>query len=141
MDNHKQLDFWGFVARLLYPAFIVFATFNTSGYSFYHWVIEQPTDDLILKLFCGGMLGFGYYNIGETMSVALQRTGLLIVVVTASAGSWYLIDQRWITVDNRTDLINAIQATLVLVMGVGLSYAHLHSRIGGIKVVEEGRNV
>ena len=141
MNDYRHLDFWAFLARVLYPSFTVFATFNTSGYSFYHWVVDHPGDDLILKVFAGGMLAFSYYNIGETMSVALQRTGLLIVVVTASAGAWYLIDQRWITVDSRADLINAMQMTLVLVMAVGLSYAHLHSRIGGIKVVEEGRNV
>ncbi|MCR9174687.1 MAG: DUF6524 family protein [Alphaproteobacteria bacterium] len=141
MNDYRHLDLWAFLARVLYPSFTVFATFNTSGYSFYHWVVEQPGDDLILKVFAGGLLALSYYNIGETMAVALQRTGLLIVVVTGSAGAWYLIDQRWIAVDSRTDLINAMQMTLVLVMAVGLSYAHLHSRIGGIKVVEEGRNV
>jgi hypothetical protein len=141
MDGHYILGPSAFLARLLYPAFIVFATFNTSGYSFYHWLVDYPSDDLILKIFCGGVLGFAYYNITETGAVALQRTGLLLVTVTCSAAAWFAIDKNWVVIDNRDDLVNAMQVTLVVIMAIGLSYAHIHSRIGGVKIVEEGRNV
>lgn len=141
MDGHYILGPGAFLARLLYPAFVVFATFNTSGYSYYHWVVNHPMDDIILKVFCFGVLGFGYYNIAETGAVALQRTGLLLVTVSCSAGAWFAIDKGWVVIDNRTDLVNAMQVTLVVVMAIGLSYAHIHSRIGGVKIVEEGRNI
>jgi len=141
MDGHFILGPGGFLARILYPAFVVFASYNTSGYSFYHWVVDYPDEDIILKICCFGILGFGYYNIAETGAVALQRTGLLLVTIASSAGAWFAIDKGWVVIDNRTDLVNAMQCTLVFVMAVGLSYAHLHSRIGGVKIVEEGRNV
>lgn len=141
MDGHFILGPGGILARLLYPAFIVFATYNTSGYSYYHWVVDYPDQDIILKIGCFGVLGFAYYNITETGAVALQRTGLLLVTIAASAGAWFAIDKDWVTIDSRTDLINAMQFTVVLIMGAGLCYAHIHSRIGGVKIVEEGRNV
>jgi hypothetical protein len=141
MDGHYILGPSAFLARLLYPAFVVFATYNTSGYSYYHWVVDYPDDEIILKIACFGALGFAYYNITETSAVALQRTGMLFVAIAASAGALFAIDKEWIVVDSRDDLVNAMQCTLVFMMGVGLSYAHLHSRIGGVKIVEEGRNV
>jgi len=136
-----KLTIPGFVARVLYPMFVVFATYNTSGHSYYHWLIDYPDQDLILKVCVGGMLGFAYYNIGETTAVALQRTGLLISIVTCASGAWYLIDQGWVVIDSRKDLINAMQLTVVVIMSIGLSYAHIHSRVGGVKMVEEGRNI
>lgn len=139
MDGHFILGPGGILARLLYPAFIVFATYNTSGYSYYHWVVDYPNDDIILKICVFGILGFAYYNITETGAVALQRTGLLLVTIAVSGGAWFAIDKEWVAIESRTDLVNAIQFAVVVVMGIGLSYAHFHSRIGGVKIVEEGR--
>jgi hypothetical protein len=139
MDGHFILGPGGILARLLYPAFVVFASYNTSGYSYYHWVVDYPDQDIILKICCFGMLGFAVYNITETGAVALQRTGLLLVTITTSAGALFAIDKEWVVIESRTDLVNAMQFTLVVVMCIGLCYAHFHSRIGGVKIVEEGR--
>lgn len=139
MDDYKRIDLGAFLARFLYPMFVVFATYNTSGYSFYHWVVDPVDEDIILKLIAGGMLGFAYYNIGEITALSLQRAGLLMVTIICSAAAWYVIDQEWIKIETREDLINAMQFTLVMIMAIGLSYAHIHYRIGGIKQVEDAR--
>ncbi|NQW11896.1 MAG: hypothetical protein HQ481_18695 [Alphaproteobacteria bacterium] len=141
MGGFKRIDTGAFLARVLYPMFVVFATYNTSGYSFYHWIIDPVDEDLILKLIAAGLLGFGYYNIGEISILSLQRTGFLMVTVTCSAVAWYIIDKEWIKIESREDLINAMQFTVVMIMAIGLSYAHVHYRIGGIKQVEEARNI
>ena len=44
------------VVRWLLCTFIVFATYNVTGYSYYHWLVVGPAGDWALKTLIGWLL-------------------------------------------------------------------------------------
>ncbi len=49
------------VVRLLVSLALVFATYNPTGYSFYHWLIDTGSGPLSLKLLAAVSLAMIYY--------------------------------------------------------------------------------
>jgi len=140
LDHHKDLGLGGVAARALYCTFVVFAAYNASGYSFYHWVTSpevEKTSEYILQLLIGGALGFGFYNISDITKRTLQPIGVALVSVTIAAMAWYLVEERWVELRTVDDLVTAVQFTVVGVFTAGICYAHIHSRIGGLKQIKE----
>lgn len=137
MGAHQSLDFGGIVVRTLMCMFIVFATYNASGYSFYHWVESTGTEDLILKLMCAAALGFGFYFIIDISRRTLHRLGLSLVTAFCATSAWYVVDSGWVRVETREDVITAVQMTFVAIVTIGVCYSHYHYRISNLKQVEE----
>ena len=139
MGNHT-LDFGGVIARILLCVFIVFGTYNVSGYSYYHWVTSdqlQPPSEHILQLAIAGALGFGFYTIGDIPRRSLQKAGVPLISLMFAAFSWYLVEADWIEIRTFEDLITAIQLTAVAILTFGVCFSFLHYRLGGVKQVEE----
>ena len=60
----------GFLIRWISAMFLVLATFNPSGYSYYDWLTNLENDDWILKLLVGVVLAILY----ATFGLATQRS-------------------------------------------------------------------
>ncbi len=139
MGNHT-LDFGGVIARVLLCVFIVFGTYNVSGYSYYHWVTSdhlQPPSEHILQLAIAGALGFGFYTIGDITRRSLQKAGVPLISLMFAAFSWYLVEADWVEIRTFEDLVTAIQLTTVAILTFGVCFSFLHYRLGGVKQVEE----
>lgn len=136
-DGHRYLDLPGLSVRWLYAVFVTFATFNYSGYSYYHWLTDVEAEAWLLKFAVGAMLAFGFYNITDIAFRSLQPTGTILIGAICGFLSWYIIDEGWIVVRDAADLTTAIQFTVAAVFAFGLSYSHIHYRIGGVKQVED----
>lgn len=60
----------GIIVRWLIAMFIVFATFNPSGYSYVHWVLSDNKEPWSLKILTGIVLG----SIVATFFLATRRS-------------------------------------------------------------------
>lgn len=139
MGDH-QLGVGGVLARVLLCVFIVFSTYNVSGYSYYHWLTSneyQPASEHILQIAVAGALGFGFYTIGDISRRSLQKGGVGLMAIMFAASAWYLVEAGWVELRTVEDLITAIQLTVVAFLSFGVSYSFLHYRLGGVKQVEE----
>lgn len=67
-----------FIARLGGAIFVVLATFNPTGYSYIHWIINTGSDRLVLKLAIGLALFMLYYALLSITLAAFRRTGLIV---------------------------------------------------------------
>ena len=64
-----------FVARWLAALLLVLATYNPSGYSYYHWIGELEAGNWILKLLVGVVLAILYATFGLATQRSLGRLG------------------------------------------------------------------
>ncbi len=140
MGNAHTLDLGGVLARVLLCVFIVFSTYNVSGYSYYHWVtsdVIQPPSEHVLQIAIAGALGFGFYTIGDITRRSLQKGGVGLISIMFAASAWYLVEADWVELRTVDDLVTAIQLTVVGILTFGVCFSFLHYRLGGVKQVEE----
>ena len=81
-----------FVARWLAAMFLVLATYNPSGYSYYHWVSELDIGNWILKLLVAVVLAILYATFGLATQRSLGRLGIAAWLLFFAVATWMMID-------------------------------------------------
>ena len=66
------------VVRLLFSLVLVFATYNPTGYSFYHWLIDAGAGPLSLKLLATLSLAMVYYAAFRIVLAAFRGSGVIV---------------------------------------------------------------
>ena len=130
-----HFDWKAALARVLFSLFVVFAVYNPSGRSYWHWLWDgsghfwpKLTVGLLLMIIHGAILG--------TLFGALGRKGVALVTIAVLSA--------WITLAQLTELGGlsledfAIMplGVLSVVYAVGLCWSLLHHRLAGITHVE-----
>lgn len=119
------------IIRWLMALFIVLATYNPSGYSYYHWLVDFADDRWSLK----ALVGISMLILNLTFFFAslrsLRVTGLISATVFGLVVIWALVDHgylrdltTWSWVTLGLILIGSIQA-------VGVSWSHIRGRLSG----------
>lgn len=140
MGNNHTLDLGGVLARVLLCVFVVFSTYNVSGYSYFHWVTAeefQPPSEHVLQIAVAGALGFAFYTIGDITRRSLQKGGVGLISIMFAATAWFLVEAEWVELRTVEDLVTAVQLTVVGILTFGVCFSFLHYRLGGVKQVEE----
>lgn len=125
---HRSFTISNFLVRLQLSCVLVFGTYNPSGRSYLHWVVDGETDTLLLKAFVGIALVAAYWFVLVIAWLALDRIGLVLlalIAVSLGGGLWELglfPTDAW-----------AAQALLLggvaLMFAVGLSFAGFRYRL------------
>ena len=121
----------GFLVRCAGCVFVVFATFNPTGYSFYHWIIGSGDALVPLKVAVGLGLATAYLVAVRVARVALGMSGFitgLIATTLVSIGMLSLVSPgtRFAEVVRYLHLV-AVGTTLA----VGVSWSHIKHRVTG----------
>jgi Family of unknown function (DUF6524) len=132
-----HFDYRSFVARLLFSGFLVFATYNPSGYSYVHWISAWSLDQWEIKVLAGlvlfGVLAYLY----QTAISALKPSRALYIVIACVSASLVLAQAGLIDLSLWSTWINIALATAVVVLTIGMSISLLSHRIAGIYHTEE----
>jgi len=110
---------------------LVFASYNPTGQSYYHWAITQIPDITSVMAFSGLFLLIGWI---VYVRATLRSLGLIgIVLATALFGSlfWMLVDWQLIATDNSAVLTYSGQIILCLLMATGMSWSHIRRKMSG----------
>jgi len=119
------------LVRILAVMFLVTATYNPSGHSYYHWVLRTGFDLWIAKLFILLLLTAGFaICINATvrslgLMLGLPLTMLLVTLI------WLASDQGWLDLSNWLQRTLAIQGAIVLLLGTGVSFSIIRYRLSG----------
>ena len=81
-----------FVARWLAALLLVLATYNPSGYSYYHWISELEVGNWVLKLLVGVVLAILYATFGLATQRSLGRLGIAAWLLFFAVVTWMMID-------------------------------------------------
>ena len=120
-----------FVVRWILSMFIVFATYNPTGYSYYHWLTNGPSGDLPLKIFTGLTLLtlYGIYAIAIWRSMG--PIGLSASAAALIAMVWTLVDYGLLDLDNTNSVATVVNSLFATILAFGVSWSHIRTRLSG----------
>ena len=123
--------------RWLLAATVVFASYNPSGHSYWHWATEAG-GSVSLKVLAGIALFSLLAAIVRMAFVSIGYVGIAFVLSLIMASMLFRAGLGWLVFED----IRITQVTILLwistVLGIGLSWSFLQRRISGEKDVVHG---
>jgi hypothetical protein len=123
--------------RWLLAATVVFATYNPSGHSYWHWATGAG-GSVSLKVLAGIALFTLLAAIVRMAFVSIGYVGIAFVLSMIMASMLFRAGLGWLVFED----IRITQVTILLwistVLGIGLSWSFLQRRISGEKDVVHG---
>lgn len=116
--------------RWLFALFGVFATYNPSGYSYYHW-LQHPSGLFALRVLAGVALLIFYAVYLRATVRSLGPIGIGLATALFGAVAWLLAQWRMIDLDAADQRRVAALAIGASVLGVGISWSAIRYRISG----------
>ena len=123
----------GFFTRLLGTATMIFATYNPSGWSFFHWARDSFSDGALgpAHFVVGIVLVIGWIILLTATSRSMGALGLILGSALFGGLVWLLVDIGWLSIDSRTDLSWVVLIVLSVLLAIGLSWSHVWRRLTG----------
>lgn len=120
-----------FLVRWVLSMFVVFATYNATGHSYYHWLTGTAADDWPLKIFVGLTL-FTLYGV---YAIAIWRS-MGPIGVSASAAAltaliWTLVDYGLLDLNDPSAVSTVVSSLVATVLALGVSWSHIRTRLSG----------
>jgi hypothetical protein len=134
MDEFK---FTGLLWRLVFSLALVLLTFNPSGFSYLHWLADGFPTIPPLKAVIGILLLAGWVFFVRSTLLALGTIGLILAMALFASIVWWMAHNGWLQLSNRTTMAWVVLCVLGLVLGIGMSWAHIQRRISGQAAVDE----
>ena len=132
-----RFDYRSIVARLLFSGFLVFAAYNPSGYSYFHWIAAWSLDQWEIKMLAGILLlGLLIYLLQTTLST-LKPSRVVYVVAACGSASLVLGQASLIDLTLWSTWVNIGLVTAVVLLTVGMSLSHISQRLAGVVHTEE----
>lgn len=121
----------GVVIRFVFALVLVFATYNPSTYSYYHWaegVFPQFTPALAI---CGLFLiiAWGIYLRATFRSLGV--IGLILAAAFFASFVWLFYDLGWLKTDNVGAMTWVVLVIVSLLLAIGMSWSHIRRRLTG----------
>jgi hypothetical protein len=131
----------GFFIRLGFALMLVYASYNPSSYSFYHWAKEALLADTV-SLSPPLAMSAIVLLIGWTIYIratlrSLGIFGLTLAFAFFGIIIWWLIDIGWLGLDNVSVFSYLALFILAAVLATGMSWSHIRRRLSGQADVDE----
>ena len=125
----ETFTFWGFISRWLLAMFIVLATYNPSGYSYFHWIFEASGEHWLGKILVGFAIGIAYTTFFLAARRALGIFGMVVWAALFTAIEWFLI--RFFEPLTSGTVVTMALIVLASVLGIGVSWSYIRARLSG----------
>ena len=130
-------NFASFLGRLVAALVLVFATYNPSGYSYFHWIKQSlPAFDPLVA-FAGVVLLIGWVMFIRATARSLGLLGILLAAGFFGTLLWLVIDRGWLAADNLQLITYIVLVLLSAILAVGMSWSHIRRRLTGQLDVDE----
>ncbi len=125
------------ITRMLIAAVVVFATYNPTGTSIFHWVKnnENPTDAWVIL----GAIVAILANVALLIAAwkALGKLGTFIVIIFFAALVYLSLQEGWVSRGSRESIEWLALILYSAFLGIGLSGAIIWRRATGQVVTDE----
>jgi len=119
-----------FVLRWLFSLFVVFAIYNPSGVSFYHWALSGWAP-LTMVCVVGVALLAVYVFLFRSTWRSIKLTGILIGSVFMVLFNLMLVDLGFVTIDTGSIVVVMALASVSTILSVGMSFSAIRARLAG----------
>lgn len=129
----REFTVLSFFWRFLAAAVLIFATYNPTPYSFFHWVRTAVADGTLGSehFLAGAVLLIGWAILIFATRNSLGTGGVLLGVVLFASVVWFLVDLGVLNPDSITAMTWIVLACLAGLLAVGLSWSHIWRRLTG----------
>lgn len=121
--------FLGFVSRWLLAMFIVLATYNPSGYSYFHWIVEGSSEHWLGKTLVGFAIAIAYATFFLASRRSLGGFGMLVWGALFTAIEWFLV--RFFEPLTTETVVTMALIVVASVLGIGVSWSYVRVRLSG----------
>jgi hypothetical protein len=122
--------------RIAFSLALVFLTFNPSGHSYFHWLAANLSPLQPLVVIAGiVLLGAWMFFVRATFT-SMGTVGVVLLLALFAAIVWWMVSQGWLSMANRSAMAWVVLACLGLLLGIGMSWAHIRARITGQSSVD-----
>jgi hypothetical protein len=138
-SNHFTIQ--SFLLRLVFALVLVYASYNPSGYSFFHWAknalfgeslaISPPFAMSAVIL----LIGWSVYL--RATLLALGGLGLSLAFAFFAIIVWWFIDLGLLSFDSISVMTYIALFILAAILTTGMSWSHLRRRMSGQKDVDD----
>ena len=126
-----EFRFRGVLWRMLFSVGLVLLTFNPTGHSYYHWLADGFPSIEPLEAVCGLLLlGLWVFFVRSAVT-SMGAFGLVLVMALFAAIVWWMVTLGWLDVGNQSAMAWVVLTILALVLGFGMSWAHIRRRVSG----------
>lgn len=127
------------IGRMLVAAIIVFASYNPSGTSIFHWVKDNIDGDMPDAWVVLGAIVAILVNLVLFIAAwkALGKIGTIIVLILFAALVYLALQEGWASLDNNKSVQWMALILYSAFLGIGLSGAILWRRATGQVVTDE----
>lgn len=130
-QGQYEFTFGGFAVRWLASLFVVFATYNPSGYSYYHWMAAGGDDPWSLRVAAGLLLATSYLVAARISRAAVGTSGFITGLVAAILFSYGVASLVSVSGSLGRALHYVYLASLATAIAVGISWSHMKHRLTG----------
>ncbi len=117
--------------RMLAVLFLVMATYNPSGYSYWHWAFRGNMNDWALKIFLGLLIIFGFVFCSYSTWRSLRIVLSVPLILAIGACLWLLSDWGIIDLSDWLQRTLALESALTILLGTGVSFSLIRYRLSG----------
>lgn len=129
------------LTRMLIAAIVVFASYNPTGNSIFHWVInnDNPTDAWVILVAIIAVLA----NVALLIAAwkALGKLGTIIVLILFAALVYLSLQEGWVSAGNQISIQWLALILYSVFLGIGLSGAIIWRRATGQVVTDEADDI
>jgi hypothetical protein len=133
---NDEFDLLGLLWRLAFAIALVLLTFNPTGHSYYHWLVDGFPSIRPAEAVAGLALLIAWVIFVRTTLSAIGNLGLLLMVAFFAAVVWWVVSQGWLDPANRRAMAWVVLLVLGLVLGIGMSWSHIRRRLSGQSAVD-----
>ena len=127
----KVLGFQGFFLRFIFALVLVFATYNPSTYSYFHWVNNSLPQFTPALAICGILLVITWIIYIRSTFRSLGVFGLLLLSALFASFVWLFYDLGWLHVENVSVMTWVGLVIISLLLAIGMSWSHIRRRLTG----------
>jgi Family of unknown function (DUF6524) len=135
----RDFGFLGFVWRALASFVLVAATYNPTGYSYFHWVRGAINGDTLgpEHFVVGVLVLIGWVVLLVAAQRSLGTLGLVLGALLLGGIVWLMADTGLIKLDSASKMTWAALVTVAILLAIGLSWSHVWRRLTGQLEVDD----
>jgi hypothetical protein len=130
-----------FFLRLIFALVLVYASYNPSGYSFFHWAKDALFGDALAIsppfAMSAVILLIGWTIYLRATLLALGGLGLSLAFAFFAIIVWWFIDLGLLSFDSISVMTYIALFILAAILATGMSWSHLRRRMSGQADVDD----
>jgi hypothetical protein len=128
----------GLLLRVIGALVLVYATFNPTGRSYFHWAlgpligVGAPSGgSTALKFLVGIVLLIGWVVVLQATRRSIGIAGALLALALCGGLIWLLVEQQVVSPTGSAAIAHIALIAISLVLGVGMSWSLVSRRLTG----------